>query len=156
MARFGGNEFTDFSVPLVFGNRYFLLEPGDPPLVSVILLVERQPEFEVIKNQPVTNRSTDVSTSGSDTVAVADRDSGRFIYKVRPDSDTSLVFGKLAGGEVRAQISDRSIRVGGITLENNRFSGNLAGVVVDENGGVEVGAPIPEPVLALIGPPDGA
>ena len=31
MAKFGGNEFTDFSVPLVFEGRYFVLEPGDTP-----------------------------------------------------------------------------------------------------------------------------
>lgn len=33
MARFGGNEFTGFSVPLVFEGRYFVMEPGNPPLM---------------------------------------------------------------------------------------------------------------------------
>ena len=42
MAKFGGNEFTGFSVPLVFIDRYFLLEPTDPPLMSVFVLVNVQ------------------------------------------------------------------------------------------------------------------
>ncbi len=37
MARFGGNEFSSFSVPLVFDGRYFVLEPGNPALLSVFI-----------------------------------------------------------------------------------------------------------------------
>ena len=34
MTKLGSNEFTSFSVPLVFAGRYFILEPGDPPPVA--------------------------------------------------------------------------------------------------------------------------
>jgi hypothetical protein len=53
MARFGGNEFTDFSVPLVFAGRYFILEPATPrPLITVFLERDGKPVFEVLKNEP--------------------------------------------------------------------------------------------------------
>jgi hypothetical protein len=55
MAQFGGNEFTTFSVPLVFEGRYFVLEPGNPPLLTVFSEKDGKPVFEVLKNQPVEN-----------------------------------------------------------------------------------------------------
>ena len=55
MARFGGNEFTSFSVPLVFSGRYFVLEPGDPPRLSVFVEHGGMALFEVLKNKPVEN-----------------------------------------------------------------------------------------------------
>lgn len=143
MARFGGNEFTAFSVPLVFEGRYFLLEPGNPALVTVFLERGGQPVFEVVKNRPIGNVVTDVSTNPSGVVTVGDKASGKFLYKIRPGSETSVAFGKLGGGKISARITDRFIQVGGITLENNVFSGRMAGVVVDANGQVRIGAPIP-------------
>lgn len=44
--------FTSFSVPLVFCGRYFVLEPTDPPSLSVFVEVDGQPIFEVLKNKP--------------------------------------------------------------------------------------------------------
>lgn len=49
MARFGGNEFTGFSVPLVFEGRYFIMEPGDPPKLTVVYEKDGEPIFEVLK-----------------------------------------------------------------------------------------------------------
>ena len=51
MARFGGNEFSSFSVPLVFDGRYFVLEPGNPVLLSVFIEREGKLIFEVLKNK---------------------------------------------------------------------------------------------------------
>src|SRR5712692_7165598 len=147
MARFGGNEFTGFSVPLVFSGRYFIVEPGNPALVSVLVEKEGEPVFEVLKNRPVENLVTQVSINATGVVTVVDKDSSKFLYKIRPGSETSVVFGKLDGGEVSARISDRSIQVGGVTVQNNRFAGNMAGVVVESSGAVRIGAPIPLLVL---------
>ena len=152
MARFGGNEFTTFSVPLVFKGRYFVLEPGDPPLLSVFLEVGGQPVFEVLKNKPVVNAITEVTSSGAGVVTVSDRQSYRFLYKVRPGSETSVAFGKLDGGEISAQITDRMIQVGGMKLENNTFAGAMAGVVVEENGSVGMGCALPQAVVRLLSP----
>ncbi len=147
MARFGGNEFTSFSVPLVFDGRYFILEPGKEPLLTVFTEHKGELVFEVLKNKPIDNPVTDVSTNTSGVVTVSQKSGGRFLYKVRPGSETSVAFGKLDGGEISAKITDKKIQVGGVTLGNNTFIGNMAGVVVQPSGGVSIGAPLPPLVI---------
>lgn len=146
MARFGGNEFTAFSVPLVFEGRYFVMEPGNPPKITVFSERNGSPVFEILKNEPVVNDVTDVTKTAAGIITVSQK-GGPFLYKVRPDSKSSIAFGTLKGEQITARITDRRIQVGGITLENNSFVGNMAGVVVQRNGGVGVGAPIPQLVL---------
>jgi len=150
MVKFGGNEFIGFSVPLVFEGRYFIMEPGNPPNITVVLEIEGNPVFEVLKNEPSSNPMTEVSKTPPGIVTVSEKESGKFLYKIRPGSETSVAFGKLDGGEISAKISDRKIQVGDITLENNRFVGNMAGVVVHPGGSVGIGAPIPSKVLSWL------
>lgn len=147
MARFGGNEFTNFSVPLAFEGRYFILEPGDPPRVSVVRQHDGDPVFEVIRNEPVDNPLSEVTKTAAGVVTVSDRQTGKFLYKVRPHYETSVVFGKIDGGEISARITDRNMQVGGRTLENNVFNGVQAGVVVGADGSVGISAPIPPALL---------
>ena len=148
MVRFGGSEFVNCSVPLAFGGRYFILEPGTPdPMVSVVLEHQGQPVFEVLKNEPVENPLSKVSKTPPGIVTVVDRKTDRFLYKVRPGSETSVVFGTIRGKEISAVVTDRQIRVGGITVENCVFNGVGAGIVVDESGGVGIGAPMPATLL---------
>ncbi len=61
MAKFGGNEFIGFSVPLVFEGRYFIMEPGNPPNITVVREIKGTPVFEVLKNDPSSNPYTDVT-----------------------------------------------------------------------------------------------
>jgi hypothetical protein len=143
MAQFGGNEFTTFSVPLVFEGRYFVLEPGNPPLLTVFSEKDGKPVFEVLKNQPVENALARVSTNPTGVVTITDKISGKFLYKIRPESEPSVVFGKLDGGEVPCRIADGSIQVGGAKVTSNVFDGQMAGVVVRFDGSIGVGAPIP-------------
>jgi hypothetical protein len=150
MARFGGNEFSSFSVPLVFDGRYFVLELGNPALLSVFIEREGEAVFEVLKDKAVNNLITEVVSNATGVITVTDNTSGKFLYKVRPSSETSIAFGKIDGGEISARVSDRSIQVGGVTVENNQFHGAMAGVVVQKNGGVSIGAPIPPAVLKLL------
>jgi len=150
MTKFGGNEFSSFSVPLVFDGRYFVLEPGDPALLSVFTERDGEAVFEVLKNAAVSNPVSDTTSNPTGVVTVSEKATGRFLYKVRPGSETSIAFGKLDGGEISARISDRSIQVGGVTIENNQFTGTKAGVVVEPNGGVGIGCAIPPAVLRLL------
>jgi hypothetical protein len=53
LAKFGGNEFKA-SLCLVFDGRYFVLEPGNPPMLTVFLERDGQPVFEVLRNRPKT------------------------------------------------------------------------------------------------------
>lgn len=147
MARFGGNEFTSFSVPLVFDGRYFVLEPGNEPLLTVFTEHKGQLVFEVLKNKPVENPVTDTATNASGVVTVSEKKGGRFLYKVRPGSETSVAFGKLDGGEISALITDKKIQVGGVNIGNNTFVGNMAGVVVQPSGAVSIGAQLPPLVI---------
>lgn len=146
MVRFGGSEFINCSVPLAFEGRYFILEPGDPPLVSVIREYQGQPIFEVRRNEPEDNPLSEVSKISAGIVTVADKETGRFMYKIRPGSETSVVFGKIDGEEISARITDKIIQVGGVTVENCAFNGVGAGVVVNAQGNVGIGASIP-PIL---------
>lgn len=150
MARFGGSEFIGFSVPLVFEGRYFVLEPGEQPLLSVFTEHDGQPMFEVLKNKPVENPVTDVSTNPTGIVTVSGKDGGGFLYKVRPGSETSIAFGKLGGGEISVRITDRAIQIGTNRIENGTFGGNMAGVLVQPDGAFAIGAPIPPIVLDLL------
>ena len=150
MAKFGGNEFIGFSVPLVFEGRYFIMEPGNPPIITVVLEVEGKPVFEVLRNEPSSNPFSEVSKTPPGIVTISERDSGKFPYKIRPGSETSVTFGKIDGGEISATISDQKIQVGGISVKNLTFAGNMAGVVVLPDGGTGIGAPIPPQVLSWL------
>ena len=144
MAQFGGYEFTGFSVPLVFEGRYFIMEPGNPPLITVVMEVDGEPVFEILKNQPSANEVTDTSTDPAGIVTVSDKASGKLLYEVHPDSETSVTFAKLDGGKCPAVITEMEIRIGGMIIENNPFHDSLGGVVVDpEIGAGMLGAPIP-------------
>ena len=150
MVQFGGNEFTQFSVPLVFLDRYFLLEATEPPLLSVFVLVDGEPEFEVLKNRPIGTSISEATVNPTGIVTVSERATGRFLYKVRPGSETSIAFGRLGGGEVPARITDRMIQVGGMTIQNNVFDGAMAGVVVGVDGHARIAASLPQPVRDLL------
>ncbi len=149
MTQFGGNTFTNCSVPLAFGKRYFILEPGNPPSFSVVVDNNGTPVFEIKSNIQIDNPISEVSKSAAGIVTVSDKKTGKFLYKFRPESETSIVFGKIDGGEITAIISDKKIQVGGITVENCSFNGCGAGIVVSDNGGVGIGAPIPQSLLQL-------
>lgn len=149
MTKFGGSTFINCSVPLAFEGRYFILEPGNPPFFSVVLEKDGKPVFEIKKNVPSENPITDVSISGAGIITVSDKTTGKFLYKFRPESETSIVFGKIDGGEISAKISDKRIQVGGVTIENCTFNGVGAGIVVNKNGGFGIGAPVPKSLLSL-------
>lgn len=150
MTKFGGSTFINCSVPLAFKGRYFILEPGNPPMFSVMLDNEGTPVFEIKKNMPADNPFTDVTTTPAGIITVSEKGTGKFLYKFRPASETSIIFGKIDGGEISARITDKLIQVGGVIIDNCSFKGVGAGIVVDEKGGIGIGAPVPKSLLQLI------
>ena len=160
MVRFGGNTLSDFSVPLVFEGRYFIIEPGTPnPLVTVVVEHDREPVFEVLKNEPQQNPLTEVSRTPVGIVTVGDRETGSFLYKVRPGSETSITFGRLGGSEgesLSVRITDRMVEVLNpdgstmLTAQNNRFEGAMTGFLVASDGSVGMGAQIPPQVRSWL------
>lgn len=150
MVRFGGNEFINCSIPLAFGGRYFILEPGnETPMLSVVLEHQGKPFFEIFKNEPHDNPISDVSKTPPGIVAVTDKNTKRFIYKVRPGSETSIVFGSIQSGEISVVITDKYILVNDNKFSNCVVDGCSACIVVDENGGIGFGAPLPASLLRL-------
>lgn len=144
MAHFGGFEFTDFSLPLVFEGRYFIMEAGNPPLITVVMELDGRPVFEILKNQPSANEVTDVSIDTAGIVTVSDNTTGKLLYKIDPGRETSVIFLKEDGGECPAVITGDEIRIGGMVIDNNPFRGSMGGVVVDpEIGAGMLGAPLP-------------
>ncbi len=146
MARLDENEPTTFSVPLAFEGRYFILEPGNPPRISVVKEYEGSPVFEVVRNEPGDAPMSEAVKTPTGVVTVSDR-TGKFLYKVRPREETSVVLGKADGSEVSVLITDRKIQVGVATIKNSAFNGEMAGVVVWANGGVGICASIPPTLL---------
>jgi len=149
MTTLGSNRF-ECPVPLVFNNRYFLLEPGTPtPLLSVVLEHDGAPVFEILRNEPNENPLTSVSRTPPGIVTVSNKETGRFMYKVRPGSDTSIVFGTLQDEELEVIINDQEVKVGSNVFRKNLVVGSQTGIVIDENGGISIGASIPQGLLQL-------
>lgn len=148
----GSNTFN-CSVPLQIGDRYFLFErgPGQQPLLSVVREADGGPFCEVLRNQPNVPYA---SRTVPGIVTVRDPDHGGFLYKIRPDSESTIVFGRLPAEEVTVKINDQRIVVEGMapgsrepqrlhTIERNAVSGDSVGLRVDGHS-VAMGAPLPE------------
>ena len=150
MAKLSHSELSSFSVPLVFEQRYFVFESGDPSLLSVFLVLEGKPVIEVLKNEGKTNPVSEVWTNPTGVVTVTDKTSGELIYRVHPGLQTSITFGIRKGDEISVKVSDRSIEAGGVTFENKRFNGIGASVAITRDGSVKIGVEIPPEVLALL------
>jgi len=145
----------------------FLMEPGDPPLITVIIERMGKVEFEIEKNKPVENRFTAVTTNQTGIVTVSHKESGNFIYKVRPGSETSVVFGRLKDNNKILRITDKKIFVYYepeedrslkdedlfFEVENGKFNGYNFGIIVKNDGSVEMGSnsPIPDSIKEFLG-----
>ena len=160
MDQFGGSEFTRCSVPFAFQGRYFIIEgEGDQTTVSVVVIEDGTPVFEVLRNEPQGSSRASVSRSGAGVVTVTDAVSGDFIYKVRPGSQASVVFGTVGGPELEARVDDKRIVVRGpqgeevvdiIEVTNCAFDGSGAGVLVAPDGRISMGAPVPSELVSLL------
>lgn len=159
MVRFGGSKFARCSVPFAFRGRYFIIEgEGDQTTVSVVVSRGGSPAFEVLRDEPGENAGSSVSRDGAGVVTVTDAVSGEFLYKVRPGSQATVVFGTAQGPELEARVDDERIVIRGrqgeevvdiIKAANCSFDGVGAGVLVDHDGKISMGAPVPPELLGL-------
>lgn len=142
----------------MFGSRYFIVQDGSPPLVTVVLEGEGGRKLlEVVRNQPADdNAVTTAKTNPTGIVTVSD-DSG-FLYKIRPESETSVTSGRVPGGDLEARIGDTATKivrhqpdgmtVDIMTISRSEFTG-LGGIRVDPDGSMGIGFPIPAWVTVL-------
>ena len=147
MARLDETGFNQYSVPLVFKDRYFILEPGDPPLLTVVSEKDGETFFEVLKNEPRENPLSEASLPSPGTIAVSPKSGGDLLYTIHPGTETKVAFVKIDGEQMTARITESSVEVEGITLRNNTFIGDMTGVSLMPDGGVSIGARIPRRVI---------
>ena len=151
MTKIGGNTFQNVPVPLAFENRYFVLLRDSPTVLSVLHDHEGGPEWEIVSNKPGQSSVSVVTMTPPGIITVTDKATGKFVYKLRPGSETSIVFGTLPGEEIECVIKDGYLRIGGMTVRCCGFSNCAVGVHVRANGAFALGGgKIPDPVLKAL------
>lgn len=166
MVSIGGNDFSGCLAPIICGDRAIIVQPGwNKDVVSVVRLVDGQPVFEVLRNRPVDSAETTVTVTTPGIITATDAKTGRFLYKVRPGSETSVVFGSVGTetdtGTMELRMRDKDVVIWRVDEQGERimvatfigcgFEGG-AGIVIDEHGAVSGGAPLP-PQFRLLFPP---
>jgi len=140
----GGNNFLNCIVPIIFEDRYFVLEQEDnQDLFTVFTLHGAKPILEIEQNEPRDNPLTEVSTTSAGFITVGQKGGGDFIYKVRPVYKGSSIFGRIKGDETEIRITDRAIEVGTNRFEQCNVQGREVGIIVHRNGGIGFGASLP-------------
>lgn len=135
---------------MVFEGRHFIFEPGDLPSITVILEQDGELIFEILRNMPMDNPISSVSINPTGTITVSNKNSGDFIYKIRPDSETSVLFGTIEGEEISVKVTDSLIKIGTSEVKNCAFNGVGAGVVINKNGGFALGAGVPRSIISFL------
>jgi hypothetical protein len=142
MISIGSNKFENCAVPLVFEDRYFVLESERGTDTFRV--------FTFYKGEPVENPLSEVKKNPTGTITVSDPASGRFLYKIRPGDKNSSVFGTIAGEEEEVIIRDRAIYFRGSVFSENIFLNVPVGIRIKKDGGVALGAQFPPEFARLI------
>lgn len=150
MVNIGSNKFENVAFPLAFENRYFMLESSAGADVWTVFTIKNgKPIIEILKNNPQDNDLSKTEINPTGIITVSDSETGAFQYKLRPGSKNSSVFGRINGEETEIKITDREIRVGTNTFQNNLISGFAVGITVDSKGGIGMGAGLPPELQSL-------
>jgi hypothetical protein len=82
MINIGGNKFQNVAIPLIFLNRYFLVESiNGEDLWTVFTFKDGEPIVEILKNKPQENPLSTVVSNPTGIVTVSEPSSGAFLYK---------------------------------------------------------------------------
>jgi hypothetical protein len=110
LSRCAGQGAGDDAVPDPLSElQYVALEDGDPPKITVLRDDGGPlPVIEILRTVPQPGVPAATNPTGVITITAAD---GSFRYKLRPASETSIIFGTI-GKEIDVRIRDREIVVG--------------------------------------------
>ena len=108
-----------------------------------------KPIIEILKNNPQDNDFSRGETNPTGIVTVSNPKTGEFLYKLRPGKKNSSIFGKINGEDTEIKITDREIRIGTNTFQNNLISGFAVGIIVDSNANIGIGAGLPPELQSL-------
>ncbi len=151
MINIGSNKFENVAIPLIFQDRYFLLEQeGDQDVFTVFTFHKGQPTIEVLKNEPVENPITKTEKNATGIITVSDPISGAFLYKIRPGSKDSSIFGTMGAKEEEIRIRDREITFRGNVFSENMFINIPVGIHIGKDGSVGLGAQFPPEFMQLL------
>ena len=147
----GSNRFDNVAIPLVLDDRYFLLGEGSDgaDVWTVFTFVDGQPLIEVLNNLPQQNSISVVETNPTGIITVSDPKTGKFLYKIRPGTKRSSIFGTIQGKETEIKVLDREIRVGTNVFTQNTIVGFPVGIAV-RGGSIAIGSPLPPEFQRLI------
>ncbi|MCJ7690993.1 MAG: hypothetical protein MUO60_16995 [Clostridiaceae bacterium] len=150
MVKIGSNKFENVAFPLALENRYFMLESsGDSDIWTVFTVKEGKPIIEILKNTPQDNDFSKAETNPTGIITVSDPKTGAFLYKLRPGNKNSSIFGRINGEEKEIMITDREIRIGTNTFQNNTVTSSAVGIILDSHGGIGIGASLPSELQRL-------
>ena len=141
MVTIGSNKFEKVAIPLSIEGRYFLIEEENGnDLWTVLTFFNGQPVVEILRNQPKQNALSTVTTNATGIVTVADSKTGAFLYKLRPGSKNSSIFGKIKGEETEIRVTDREIKIGTNVFQENTVIGSAIGIMVGKDGSIGIDA----------------
>ncbi|BCG60319.1 MULTISPECIES: hypothetical protein [Paenibacillus] len=141
-----GYQFEEYSIPLSFANRYFILESAPDGLkVSVLLDLEEAPVFDILKNEPVGSPHSNIVNSVPGVFAVKDN-TGRPVYQLQIGAEARAALTLEDGSELEVRFSGDKIQAGKLEADNTKFGGGI-GVKVSPEGTVGIGNYLPYHLL---------
>ena len=150
MISIGSNNFEKVAIPLAIEDRYFLIEEQNGnDIWTVFTFSDGQPVVEILRNQPQKNSLSTATTNPTGIVTVADPNTGAFLYKLRPGSKNSSIFGKIRGEETEIRVTDREIRIGTNVFQNNTVLGSAVGIKIGKDGSIAMGVGLPPELRKL-------
>lgn len=151
MINIGSNKFDRVAIPIAVEDRYFLLEEENSrDIWTVLTFIDGKPIIEILKNVPKENPISSVTTNPTGIVTVSDPTTGNFLYKLRPGSKNSSIFGSLQGIETEIKVTDSKIEIGTNVFQRNMFVGFIVGIKIDKNGRIVMGAGLPPEFQKII------
>lgn len=155
------SKFVNCTIPITFEGRYFVLEPGNPALISVVIIENKNSVIEIRKNEPVENSLSDITKTETGALSCSEKQEeegeeeeekkkGKVVYKLTPGPETRIAFPKDGGGEIPIVIWDKKISVAGITLDDCALNDVACSVEIFPNGGFQINAPITRALKKMI------
>jgi hypothetical protein len=139
--KLGGWTFDNVRIPVLWGKRAILQDSSGR--LSVVDLGGQTARIEILGDQVARGVRFSPSTDGF-MVLTSERQA---LYTFSP-RDRRLTSESLGLPEL--QIKAFQIRVGTNTFQSAMVSGFDVGIVVDEDGRIGIGAPLPEGLAALV------
>ncbi len=160
MLKISGNLFNCL-FPIVFLNRYVVAEKGaaGKAALSVVVGAPGNYQWEVRRNQPQENTFSKVTTNPTGIITVSTPGESGFLYKIRPGSSTSVVFGRWSSNEMAIHFFDAymevtkgkgSERVSCVRIDRFSAIGNV-GVAVEKDERIILGGgSVPPDLIAFV------